>query len=133
MLMRVDRGALPPEREHLTDAGLTLRAKEAGMLRVGEKLRVETGVHVRQADGIAWSFAPWPGLLRRGIRARGMIDMGRDGEVLIELSNQSMADVILRRGDRLIQLVAMPMMYEPAEVIRSKPGLRMRYYDKLNK
>ena len=132
MLMRVDKGALPPEREHLTDAGLTLRAKEAGMLRAGEKLKLETGVHVRLNTGVQWSFAPSPGLLRRGIRARGMIDAGRDGEVVVELSNCSLADAILRRGDKLIQLVVLPALYEPAEIIRTA-GPRSRYYDRLNK
>jgi dUTP pyrophosphatase len=119
--MRVRIRRLPAARDlplptHASpgSAGFDLRAALDGVdgevvLRPGERLLVPTGLVLEIPPGWEGQVRPRSGLaLRHGVgvvNAPGTIDSDYRGEVGVILINLGEAPFILRRGDRIAQLV----------------------------
>ena len=95
------------------DAGADLLASEDSVLRArGGRALVPTGVAVAIPPGHAGFILPRSGLaLRHGVtclNTPGLIDAGYRGELQVILVNHDPeADYVVRRGDRIAQLVIM--------------------------
>jgi len=102
-----------PARAHAGDAGLDLCAVEDVELPPGGRAAVPTGVAVAIAPGWAGLVVPRSGLARRhGVtvaNAPGLIDAGYRGEVQVLLVNLSDAPHRVAPGDRVAQLVLVPV------------------------
>ncbi|MGH7327476.1 MAG: dUTP diphosphatase [Polyangiaceae bacterium] len=83
------------------------------ILRPGARSAVPTGLCVEIPAGYEMQVRPRSGLaLREGIgllNAPGTIDSDYRGEIKIILVNHGSEDVIVRRGDRIAQLVLAPV------------------------
>jgi dUTP pyrophosphatase len=83
------------------------------VLAPGERAAVPTGLCVEIPEGYEVQVRPRSGLaLRDGIgllNAPGTIDADYRGEVKIIVVNHGSADVRIRRGDRIAQLVVAPV------------------------
>lgn len=83
------------------------------MLAPGERRLVPTGLAVAIPDGYVGLVAPRSGLaLRSGIsivNAPGVVDSGYRGELAIILVNLGSEAVSIQRGDRIAQLVVVPV------------------------
>ena len=106
--------ALPvPSYAHPGDAGLDLHAADATVLRPGERALVPTGLAVAIPDGWAGFVHPRSGLaLDHGVtvlNAPGTIDAGFRGEIRVALVNHGDAAVEISHGQRIAQLVLMPV------------------------
>lgn len=123
MRIKVEKGAFPPVREHMTDAGLDVRAMFGGMVPAGGSETFRTGLHVELPPGHAGLMVSKSGLMvNYDITSSGLIDEGYDGEVMVKLFNHGPKDFEVKAGDKISQLVILPVMYEPVEVVNSIRG-----------
>ena len=123
MKVKLDPGAFPPTREHETDAGLDIYAIKGALVRAGQSVIFHTGVHVQLPSGTAGLFVSKSGLMmKHDITATGLVDEGYDGEILVKLFNHGNNDYEVKAGDKVGQLVVMPVLYEPVEIVNSIQG-----------
>ena len=112
----LDEGAYLPERAHDTDAGADLRTPVAFTVPARGSAVVRTGVHVETPANCVAMVKGKSGLnIRRGITCDGVIDEGFTGEVVVRLYNHARTPHSFERGDKITQLVVMPVLY-PADV-----------------
>ena len=123
MKIKLDKYAFMPVREHITDAGLDVRAIDDGIVRAKQSAIFHTGVHVQLPKGTAGLFVSKSGLMvNHEITSTGLVDEGYSGEVLVKLFNHGENDYNVKRGDKIAQLVVLPVMYEPVEIVNSIDG-----------
>lgn len=113
-IKRLDPGLPLPSYAHDGDAGLDLFAAEDVTLPPGERAVIGTGIAVAIPAGFVGLGVPRSGLaMRTGlsmVNTPGIIDSGYRGEVKIVLINHDLhASVEVRRGERVGQLVVMPV------------------------
>jgi len=94
------------------------------VLRPGARAAVPTGLCVEIPQGYEMQVRPRSGLaLRDGVgllNSPGTIDADYRGEIKIILVNHGNQDVLVRRGDRIAQLVLAPVVtgiFEDAETL----------------
>ncbi|BDZ43373.1 hypothetical protein GCM10025865_26720 [Paraoerskovia sediminicola] len=99
-----------PAYAHPGDAGADLVTRVDVELAPGERATVPTGVAIALPDGYAAFVHPRSGLAAKHgltvVNAPGTVDAGYRGEISVTLLNtDSTMPVVLRRGDRIAQLV----------------------------
>ena len=127
--VRVEVLRLDPEMPMLQpakpgDAGVDLRATEPVTLQPGERALIPTGLAVAIPEGYAGFVQPRSGMaINKGLgllNSPGLIDSGYRGELKIIAINLDSAELQIERGDRIAQLVILPVplvMYEEVEVL----------------
>jgi dUTP pyrophosphatase len=112
-VVRIDPDLPLPEYARHGDAGLDLVAREVVTIAAGEWATVPTGIAIELAEGWAGFVLPRSGLAaRHGItclNTPGLIDSGYRDEVRVVLVNHSRSDYTVNRGDRVAQLVVLPV------------------------
>lgn len=129
IVKRLDTDLPLPERAHPGDAGLDLRAAEDFGLEPGERTIVPTGLAVAIPMGWAGLVVPRSGLAARHgigvVNAPGLIDAGYRGELKVILVNHGDESVAFERGERIAQLVLVPVAgQELVEVDELPPSPR---------
>lgn len=109
-LTRLDPGVPLPAYAHPGDAGADLVTTVDLHLEPGERALVPTGLAIALPEGYAAFVQPRSGLAARCglsiVNTPGTVDAGYRGEVKVLLVNHDrMHPVMLRRGDRVAQLV----------------------------
>ena len=118
MEIMLDDGAYMPGRGHRTDAGLDLRTPKAVTVPAYESVAVDTGVHVALPHGCAGLLVSKSGLnVRHGITSTGLIDEGYTGSIVVNLYNNKGEDYAFEAGDKISQLVVIPVVCEPLEQV----------------
>lgn len=106
-------GAHPPAKSRPGDAAFDLRVDEAFVLAPRERRRATTGIAVAIEDGTAGLVLPRSGLAdRHGItllNTPGLIDPNYRGEVGIILYNAGTEPYAVQAGDRVAQLLVVPV------------------------
>ena len=116
--IKLDKYAFMPVREHITDAGLDVKAIDDGIIRARSSALFHTGVHVQLPKGTAGLFVSKSGLMvNHGITSTGLVDEGYDGEVMVKLFNHGDEDYQIRVGDKISQLVVIPVHYPDVVVV----------------
>ena len=118
-ILRLDHaGDLPlPAYETAGAAGMDLRAalpeEESVVLRPGARAMVPTGFCIAVPLGYEAQVRPRSGLaFRSGItclNSPGTVDSDYRGEVKVILANLGEENVVIRRGDRIAQMVICPV------------------------
>ncbi len=99
-----------PTRAHPDDAGLDLYSLEDIILMPAQGRVVKTGIAIALPPKHVGLVADRSSLAKRGIKtAGGVIDAGYRGEIHIVLWNISQDPVQLKRGERIAQLLILPM------------------------
>ena len=112
MQIKLDDGAFMPERAHDTDAGADLRCRDEFVLYGRSSARVDTGVHVQLPHGTVGMLKSKSGLnVNYGITSEGVIDEGYTGSIVVKLYNHSDTAHRFLAGDKITQLVVMPVEY----------------------
>jgi dUTP pyrophosphatase len=124
---RLDPSAVLPSYAHPGDAGLDLASATDVEVGPGERAMVPTGVAVAIPDGFAGLVLPRSGLAsRHGLtlaNAPGLIDAGYRGEITCAMVNlDRSAPVSVRRGDRIAQLVIVPIPAVRPEWVEELPA-----------
>lgn len=118
MEVMLDNGAYMPSRGHSTDAGLDLRTPKAVTVPAYGSVAVDTGVHVALPYGCAGLLVSKSGLnVRHGITSTGLIDEGYTGSIVVKLYNDKGEDYAFEAGDRISQLVVVPVICEQLEQV----------------
>ena len=119
--------ALPlPAYAQPGDAGADLRTAIDVTLAPGERALVPTGVAVAIPTGYAGFLHPRSGLAARLglsiINTPGTIDAGYRGEIQVPLVNHDRDEtIVVRRGDRIAQLVVQPVTRVVFDVVDELP------------
>ena len=118
MRIKLDEGAIRPVRAHATDAGLDIFAMHDGIVRAHQAATFHTGVHIQLPEGTAGVMLPKSGLMvNRDILTFGVIDESYRGEILVHAFNLGSEDYTVRAGDKLTQMLVIPVLYELVEVV----------------
>ena len=113
MNIYVETGAYVPERAHKTDAGLDIKSKETRFVLAHSTAIFHTGLHVQLPHGTAGLLVSKSGLnVKHGITSTGLIDEGYTGEIIVKLYNNSDEHYQVHAGDKISQLVVIPVLYE---------------------
>lgn len=123
MKVKLDLNAYLPERAHPTDAGLDIKAPEACIVPAGGSRVIHTGVHIQLPENTAGLFVAKSGLnIKHGITSTGLIDEGYTGEIVVKLYNHTDEAFFVGKGHKVSQLVIIPVLYEPVEVVDNLDG-----------
>lgn len=120
LLQRVRPGVPVPSYAHPGDAGADLSTAEDVTLAPFERRLVPTGIAIALPDGYVALVHPRSGLAARHglsiVNAPGTVDAGYRGEISVCLVNLDPTEpIVLRRGDRIAQLVV--QRYERAAFV----------------
>lgn len=118
MEIMLDNGAYTPSRGHGTDAGLDLRTPRAVTVPAYGSVAVDTGVHVALPHGCAGLLVSKSGLnVKHDITSTGLIDEGYTGSIVVKLYNHGGNDHEFEAGDKITQLVVLPVVRERLEQV----------------
>jgi dUTP pyrophosphatase len=120
MKIMLDEGAYMPTRAHDTDAGLDLYAREDTIVCAKESAKFDTGVHIELPPDTVGFIKSKSGLnVKHGITSEGVIDEGYTGSIVVKLYNHSGYDYKVKRGDKITQLVVLPVVKPSLELVDS--------------
>ena len=120
MRIKLDSGAKMPTRAHETDAGLDIYARETKTILAGKSEVFDTGVHVELPNGTVGMLKSKSGLnVNHGITSEGVIDVGYTGSIVAKLYNNSDKDYTVNAGDKITQLVILPILTPELELVDS--------------
>jgi dUTP pyrophosphatase len=127
LLTRLDPGVPIPSYSHPGDAGADLVTTVDATVAPGERVLLPTGVAIALPDGYAAFVHPRSGLaVRCGValvNAPGTVDAGYRGQLQIALVNLDPREpVVLRRGDRIAQLVVQKVERAVFHEVDALPG-----------
>lgn len=98
-----------PDYAHPYDAGADLRSRISCVIEPAEAKLVPTGIRVAVPQGYELQVRPRSGLaLKHGVtvlNTPGTVDSGYRGEVGVILINHGLEPFMVKRGDRIAQLV----------------------------
>lgn len=119
MKIKLDPWAIMPTRAHDTDAGLDLYATEDILVPCfGNSVIIDTGVHVQLPPNTAGMIKSKSGLnVKHGITSEGVVDVGYTGSIRVKLYNHSDTAYRVKRGDKISQLVIVPVVIPPIVVV----------------
>lgn len=121
--VRLDPGAYLPQRAHDTDAGLDLRTPVDVYVRAGGSTVIDTGVHIQLPPGTVGMLKSKSGLnVKDGIVSEGVIDEGYTGTIQVKLYNHGTEAKQFGPGDKITQLVVLPVLYVKVEQAEELDG-----------
>lgn len=116
----LDPGAIMPTRAHSTDAGLDLYATEDAVIFRDGSYTFDSGVHVAIPEGYVGFLKSKSGLnVNQGIQSAGVIDAGYTGSIRVKLYNHGSGMVHIKKGQKISQLVLLPIITPELEVVDS--------------
>jgi len=125
MRVVLDKGAFVPERAHEDDAGYDIKTPVPIVIG-GHNFKgdgtaiINTGVHVEIPRGYAGFLKSKSGLnVKNGLTGEGLIDSGYTGAIIVKLYNHTDQEVHFDAGDKIIQLVLLPIYTPAIEVVES--------------
>ena len=111
MKVKLDSGAYMPERAYATDAGADLRTPYSVMVEPKGSVVIDTGVHIELPPNTVGMLKSKSGLnVKHGITSEGVIDVGYTGSIRVKLYNHSDKPYEFKNGDKITQLVIMPIL-----------------------
>lgn len=118
--IKLDEGAKMPTRAHETDAGLDIYSREEQIVPAKESAIFYTGVHIELPIGTVGMLKSKSGLnVKHGIVSEGVIDVGYTGSIVVKLYNHSGFDYRVLAGDKISQLVILPILTPTPYLVES--------------
>lgn len=114
----LEEGARMPLRAHPQDAGLDLFCRSDTVVPARGSAMFDTGVRVEIPDGYVGFIKSKSGMnVKRNLLAEGVIDAGYIGPIIVKVYNQGDEDQLIRAGDKLTQLVILPVALPELELV----------------
>lgn len=118
MKIKLEKWAYMPERAHVTDAGADLRSPRDVVVMPRGSTVIDTGVHIELPPNTVGMLKSKSGLnVKHGITSEGVIDVGYTGSIAVKLYNHSDEPYEVKAGDKISQLVIMPVLTPPFELV----------------
>lgn len=120
----IDLGAFMPEKAHESDAGYDIKlpmnavwiddkydlVESKVAVPAGGSATIDTEVHMLIPRGYVGFLKSKSGLnVKNSITGEGVIDAGYTGSIVVKLYNDSDEDYIFKSGNKLIQIVILPV------------------------
>jgi len=105
-----------PEYKTKGSAGADLKVSKECVLLPNQTLVVSTGISLAIPEGFVGLLFPRSGLASRGItlaNSVGVIDSDYRGEIMVPMVNRSTDPLVLKHGDRVAQMVFLPVTQFP--------------------
>ena len=119
MKIILDEGAKMPTRAHADDAGLDLYSRENRVIFPHSSATFNTGVHVEIPRGYVGMIKSKSGLnVKYGLTSEGVLDCGYTGSIRVKLYNHSSEAYTVAAGDKISQLVIMPIIAPELELVK---------------
>lgn len=119
MKIILDEGAKMPTRAHADDAGLDLYSREYRIIYPHSSATFDTGVHVEIPRGYVGMIKSKSGLnVKHGLTSEGVVDCGYTGSIRVKLYNHSPEAYTVDVGDKISQLVIMPIITPELELVK---------------
>jgi len=115
----LDEGAIMPQRAHKQDAGLDLFSREDRAILDGDSAVFDTGVHIELPPGTFGQLFSKSGLNVNYniVSCGGTIDEGYTGSIHVKLYNLGKKPYMIRKGQKICQLVIMPCLKPDLEIV----------------
>lgn len=118
MKVMLDEGAIMPTRAYATDAGLDLYSPVSVGIPPRWSKTIDTGVHIELPKNTVGMVKSKSGLnVKHGIQSEGVIDVGYTGSIRVKLYNHSESWYSVNRGDKISQLVIIPILTPDLELV----------------
>lgn len=119
MRIKLDQDACMPERAHEEDAGLDIKAMYGDIVPAHGSTIFRTGLHIELPPCTAGILVSKSGLnTKYDITSTGLIDEGYIGEIRVKLYNHGDQDYAVEHGDKISQLVIVPIIKPNLTVIK---------------
>lgn len=103
---KIHPDAIVPSFANQTDAGMDLFSIEDVILKPGELQKIKTGLAIELPEGYVSLVWDKSGIASKYIKTvAGVIDAGYRGEYLIALINLGKDDYLIRKGDKIAQVL----------------------------
>lgn len=123
--VKLNPGAKAPTRAHEADAGLDLYCPEGcgQLVEAKDSAVIDTGVCIEIPAGYVGFLKSKSGLnVKHGITSEGVIDSGYTGSIAVKLYNHSGKDYEIKAGDKISQLVILPIITPEVEIVDELAG-----------
>ena len=111
MKIKLDTHAKMPTRAYPTDAGLDIYSRETKIVPARGSATFDTGVHIELPINTVGFLKSKSGLnVKHGITSEGVIDYGYRGSIVVKLYNNTALDYKVNKGDKISQLVILPIL-----------------------
>lgn len=118
MKIFLEENAKMPERAYNSDAGLDLFSREATLIPARGEAIFDTGVHIAIPVGYAGFLKSKSGLnVKYGLTSEGVIDSSYRGSIVVKLYNNSEKDYFVNKGDKISQIVILPVDLSKLELV----------------
>lgn len=121
MRVKLDVGAFMPMRAHEADGGYDLYSPVDATVYDLKGTEIDTGVHVQIPRGFVGFIKSRSGMnIKKNVVCEGVIDSGYTGSIAVKLRLQSgnvYDRVVINRGDRIAQLVLLPVFTPELEEV----------------
>lgn len=120
MKIVLEKGAYKPYKAHPEDAGFDLMAREGQIVPAQGSAVFDIGVHIEIPQGFVGFLKSKSGLnVKYGITSEGVIDAGYTGSICVKLYNNTRIPYMVEKGDKISQLVILPICSGELEVVDS--------------
>lgn len=123
MNVMLDDGAKMPTRAHEEDAGYDLYSRETKLVTAKGNAKFDTGVHIalpfyevnrsRKLRTVGFIKSKSGLNVKHDLTTDGVIDMGYTGSIAVKLYNNGNTDYLVKKGDKIAQLVILPCITMP--------------------
>lgn len=121
--VKLENGAIKPTRAYAYDAGLDVYSCEDKFVWAKDSKVFDTGVHVEIPKGYVGFLKSKSGLnVKHGIVSEGVIDSGYTGTIKVKLHNLSNRPYPVHKGDKISQLVILPVELVEVNVVDEISG-----------
>jgi len=118
MKIKLSERAKMPVRAFPDDAGLDIFTPDMLIIKPHKSVKVDTGVHVEIPKGYVGFLKSKSGLnVKRNLIGEGVIDSGYTGSIVVKLYNLGEDIVLINAGEKIIQLVLLPIITPELEVV----------------
>lgn len=106
----LDKAAYMPIRAHEDDAGWDLKSRDTKVIPAYGSAVFDTGVHMEIPQGYVGFLKSKSGLnIKSSLTGTGVIDAGYTGPIIVKMYNNGDTDYSINAGDKLIQIVILPI------------------------
>lgn len=114
----LDEGAKLPIKAHNSDAGFDMFSRNHAVVKAKSFELFDTGVHINIPEGYVGFLKSKSGLnCKHSIVSEGVIDAGYTGSIIVKLYNHGTTDYIINAGDKISQIVFLPIPEIKLEVV----------------